>query len=181
MNSLKLATPSAHHLVHVLQARARQVRDDHVQAVIDGGPPFRLLPPGVERVAHARATRLNREIHDGGGAAERRRARAGFEIVAGGGPAERHIQMRVRVDAAGNHVHSGRHRLPAACAPPGGNARPHFPDALAFDQHIGLPGLVRGHHRAVADQSVHAHPSAAAPVRCSQVCGGRSRIDAAPW
>ena len=36
-----------------------------------------------------------------GGAAERRRARAGFEIVAGSGAAERHVQMRVGIDAAG--------------------------------------------------------------------------------
>ena len=35
-----------------------------------------------------------------------RRARAGFEIVARRGAAERHVEMRVRVDAAGQKQHA---------------------------------------------------------------------------
>ena len=58
-----------------------QIGDDHVQAVVDAGLAFGLLPPGVERVAHARAARLDGEIDDAGGAAERRGAGAGLEIV----------------------------------------------------------------------------------------------------
>ena len=42
-----------------------------------------------------------------GGAAERRRAGAGFEIVGDGGAAERHVEMGVAVDAAGQDVHAG--------------------------------------------------------------------------
>ena len=71
----------AHHVVHVFEAGVAQIGDDHVQAVVDAGLAFGLLPPGVERVAHLRAARLDGEIDDGGGAAERRGARAGFEIV----------------------------------------------------------------------------------------------------
>ena len=89
------------HGVHIFQAGFVQVGHDHVQAVIDGGLVFGLLPPDVERIAHLHAARLDGEIDQRGGAAECRRARAGFEIVAGSGAAERHVQMRVDIDAAG--------------------------------------------------------------------------------
>ena len=97
----------AHHVVHVFEAGFAQIGDDHVQAVVDGGAAFGLLPPGVERVAHARAAGLDGEIDQRGGAAEGRGARAGFEIVARSGAAEGHVEMRVGVDAAGQQQHAG--------------------------------------------------------------------------
>ena len=102
---------------------------------------FGLLPPGVERVAHACAAGLDGEIDDGGGAAERRRARAGFEIVARSGAAEGHVEMRVHVDAAGQQQHAGgvEHLSPAAR----GNARADFLDAFAFDQNVGRERSLR--------------------------------------
>ena len=81
MNSLKLATPSFTMSSMSSRPGVAQVGDDHVQAVIDGGLALGLFPPRIERVAHFGAAGLNGEIDDGGGAAERRRARAGFEIV----------------------------------------------------------------------------------------------------
>jgi hypothetical protein len=103
------------------------------------GAAFGLLPPGVERVAHARAARLDGEIDDGGGAAERRRARAGFEIVARRGAAERHVEVRVGVDAAGDHVHAGGVDHLRSGADSGMPARPR--DALALNQDVGPRSL----------------------------------------
>ena len=71
----------ADHLVHVFEAAFAEVGDDHVEAVVDAGFAFGLLPPGVEGVAHARASGLDGEIDDGGGASEGGGAGAGFEIV----------------------------------------------------------------------------------------------------
>ncbi len=104
------------------------------------GPPFGLLPPDVERVAHARAARLDGEIDDGGGAAEGSGARAGFEIVGRRGAAERHVEMGVDIDAAGHHVHSCRvdHRRRGIRR----NAGAHLANALAFDQNVGGVGSV---------------------------------------
>ena len=91
----------AHHVVHVFEARAAQIGDDHVQTVIDRGAALGFLPPGVERVAHARAAGLDGEIDERGGPAECSGASSGLEIVARGGAAERHVEMGMRVDAAG--------------------------------------------------------------------------------
>ena len=96
-----------HHGIHVVEAALAQVGDDHVQAVVDRSAAIGLFPPGVEGIAHARAFGLDGEIDERGGAAKRRRARAGFEIVAGSGSAEWHVQMRVDVDAAGQQQHAG--------------------------------------------------------------------------
>jgi hypothetical protein len=107
MKSLKLATPSRTMSSMSSRPAVAQIGDDHVQAVIDAGFALGLFPPGVERVAHARAFGLDGEIDDGGGAAEGRRARAGFEIVGGRGAAEGHVEVGVDVDAAGHHQHAG--------------------------------------------------------------------------
>ena len=121
MNSLKLATPSRTMSSMSSRPAVAQIGDDHVQAVVDAGFAFGLLPPGVEGIAHLRAFGLDGEIDDGGGAAERRGAGAGFEIVGGGGAAEGHVEMGVDVDAAGHHEHvrwrrSRGRRLRAGCS-----------------------------------------------------------------
>ncbi len=115
------------------------------------GAALGLLPPGVERVAHARAARLDGEIDNGGRAAEGRGARAGFEIVGRGGAAERHVEVRVGVDAAGDHVHAG------GVDDAGGvlrDAGTDLFDTAVFDEHIRPRGIPRRHHRAIANQSV---------------------------
>ena len=143
----------AHHIVHVLQARARKVRDDHVETVVNRGAPFRLLPPSVERVPHARAAALDGEVHDGRGAAEGGRPRAGFKVVAGRGAAERHVQMRVSVNAPRENVHP--RGVDDARVGTARHIRPHLADPLALNQHVGLAGFLRGHNDAVLNQSVH--------------------------
>ncbi len=114
---------------------------------------FRLLPPGVQSVAHLGAAGLDGEVDDGGGAADGRRARPGFEIVARSCAAERHVEMRVRVDAAGQQQHaSGVQHFMARL---GWDARTHFFDGLAFDQYVRREGLVRGHNRAIPNEKSH--------------------------
>ena len=44
-----------HHRIHIFHAGVGQIGDDHVQPVVDHRAIFRLLPPGIERVAHLRA------------------------------------------------------------------------------------------------------------------------------
>ena len=143
----------AHHVVHVFQAGFGQIGDDHVQAIIDAGLRFRLFPPGVQRVAHPGAARLNGEIDDGGGAADGRRARSSFEIVARGCPAERHVQMRVRVDAAGQQQHArGVQHYMAGLRR---DARADFFDDAVFHQYIRGESLVGQHYRAVLYEKSH--------------------------
>ena len=95
---------------------------------------FGLFPPDVQRVAHFGAARLDGEIDQGGGAAEGRRAGAGFEIVARRCSAEWHVEMRVRVDAAGKQY------IPVASSTAfaglGGNAPAHFFDDAAVNQYV---------------------------------------------
>ena len=153
MKSLKLATPSRTMSSMSSRPASGKIGDDHVQPVIDAGLRFRLLPPGVQSVAHLGAAGLDGEIDDGGGAADGRRARSGFEIVARCRAAERHVEMRVRVDAAGQQQHAGGvQHLVAGLER---NARAHFLDGLAFDQHIRGESFVRGHHRAVLNEQSH--------------------------
>ena len=92
---------------------------------------FGFLPPGVERVAHARALGLDGEINQRGGAAEGRGFCAGLEIVAGGGAAEGHVEVRVNVNAAGKNEHAGG--INYFFAGSGLQIRADFLDALAFD------------------------------------------------
>ena len=69
------------------------------------------------------------------------------------GAAERHVEVRVGVDAAGDHVHArgvdhlgrrpDRRQMPGA----------HFAMRLAFDQDVGRAVVsLRGDHRAIANQ-----------------------------
>ena len=143
----------AHHVVHVFQARFGKIGDDHVQPIIDAGLRLRLLPPGVQRVAHLGAAGLNGEVDEGCSAADGRRARSGFKIVARCCAAERHVEMRVRVDAARQQQHAGgvHHFMDGL----GRNSRTHFLDRLAVDQHIRRESLLRGYHRTVLNEDSH--------------------------
>ena len=97
----------AHHVVHVFEARVGQIGDDHVQAVVDAGLALGLLPPRIERGAHFGSARLDREIDNRRRPADGRGPRAGFKIVGGIGAAKGHVEMRVRVDAAGEQQQAG--------------------------------------------------------------------------
>jgi hypothetical protein len=75
-----------------------------VEAEVDDGVPLGAPHPVVQRVAHRAAAVLDREVHDARRAAERRRDRPRLEVVGGRRAAERHVEVRVDVDAAGDHV-----------------------------------------------------------------------------
>ncbi len=154
-----------HHFVHVFEAGIAEIGDDHVQAVVDARFAFGFLEPRVERVAHARAARLDGEIDDARRAAECGGAGAGFEIVGGSSAAEGHVKVRVNVDTAGHDVKAGGvdHVLAGARF----EAGTHFRDAFAFDTHVSGFGLVGRDYRAVADEGAHN------AVRCSQLWNGR--------
>ncbi len=75
-----------------------------MKGVIDLRFAFGFGVPRVERFAQRAALLLNGEVDDAGGSAVRGRDGAGLEVVNRRGAAERHVEVRVRVDAAGNDV-----------------------------------------------------------------------------
>ena len=99
-----------------------------------------------------------------GGAAERRRARAGLEIVARCGAAERHVEMRMYVDTARQTQHVRRRRLLCRRSPAECKAR--FRGCVRIHENVRVPGSFGAHQLAVANQKA-AHsawtPSAAVP------------------
>ncbi len=141
--------------VHLLLDGVGEVRDDHVEAVVDCGLAFRLFHPGVARLAQRLALVLDREVHDGRRAAVRGGDRAALEVVGRRRAAERHVEMRVRVDAARDHelargvedagVESGRGA--------GGEDRG---DRRALDEHVA-PVVVDGGDDAPALDEKTAH------------------------
>ena len=138
---LEAGNALAHHVIHVFKARVRQVGDDHVQAIVDAGFAFGLLPPRIERGAHPGSARLDSKVNNGRGSADGRSPGAGFKIVGGVGAAKGHVQMSVRVDAAGQQQEAG---CVDDCVCGGGwNPRTDFLDGRAIDQQIGLSGRVR--------------------------------------
>ncbi len=140
----------AHQVVHVFEAGVGQVGNDHVQAVVDAGLAFGLFPPGVEGGAHLCAAGLDGEIDNGSSPADGRRARAGEEVVCRGGAAERHVEMRVRINAAGQQQQAGGidDGVGGACR----NAGANFFDDRAVDEDVGLRGGVRIDDGAVLDE-----------------------------
>ena len=147
---LEAGNPFTHQVIHVLEAGFPEVRDDHVEAVIDARPAFRLFPPGVQGLPHPRAPGLDGEIDDGRGAAERRGPCPGLEVIRGGGAAEGHVQVRVGVNAAGDHVEAGSldDLVRGLC----GNPRADFLDALSVDQDVRAHGVFRGDDRPISNQ-----------------------------
>ena len=105
-----------------------------------------------QRVVQRLAAVLDREVDDRGRAAERRRARAGLEVVGRRRAAERHVEMRVDVDAAGQHVLAGRvdHRVGVHV-----ERRADDGDLLVLDEDVAAVLIRRGDDRAVLDQRAH--------------------------
>jgi hypothetical protein len=97
---------------------------------------------------------LDREVDDRGGAAEGGGDRPGGEVVGRVGPAERHVEVRVHVDAAGQHVLSGGiDRLVGVNV---GERRSDDRDLFVLDQHVSLVLIDRSDNRAVPNQCAHA-------------------------
>ena len=87
-----------------------------------------------------------------GGAAEGRRLVAGVEIVGRFRHADGQLQMRVHVDAAGQHVAIGRVDHLRAF---GLQTFANHGDLLAVDQQIGFDDVAGGNEGSVLDDSGH--------------------------
>jgi hypothetical protein len=100
----------------------------------------------------ALALRLQDEVDDRGGAAMQRGERSGLVIVTAEGAHERHVQMHVRVDAAGHHElafcvdHFGTGCMQVV---------PDGFDVFAFDEDIGAVEVGGGDYGSVLDEEGH--------------------------
>ena len=125
-----------------------EVRQVHVESVVDG----RLLgpaPPDFDRVGESLRL-LDDEVHHRGGTTEGRRLVAGVVIVRGDGVEHLQVEVRVRVDPAGEqqfaaHIHHFRCR--------GAQIPSDAGDALTLDEDVGLVGIRSGDQRAAAQQN----------------------------
>ena len=140
----------ADEVVHVFEAGVGQVGDDHVQAVVDAGLALGLLPPGVERGAHLCSARLYGEVDDGGGAADGGGACAGEEVVGRRSATEGHVEVGVRVDAAGQKQQAGGIDNGAGCCR--GDTGTNFLNHCAVDEYVGLRGGICVDDGAVSDE-----------------------------
>ena len=137
------------HLGHVLAHGVVPVGDAHVVGIVGDGVLRAFLPIG-ERL-HQRLVAIgDAEVDDHRRAARQRRLGAALVIVGGIRAHEGHVEMGVRVDAA-RHDEAvlGVERAVAF------QAFADRLDGLAFDQHVGLVGAVRGDDRSAFDDERH--------------------------
>ena len=85
-----------------------QVGDGHVVAHVDHLLADGLRAPVGDRVGEGRAVRLDDEVDVRGRPAEGRRGLARLDVVDRDRPAEGHVEVRVRVDEARQHVLAAR-------------------------------------------------------------------------
>jgi hypothetical protein len=86
------------------RAAIAEVGDRHVVAHVDHLLAVRLRAPLVERGGERAPRRLDHEVDMARRASERGRGLPRLHVVDRGGAAEGHVQVRVRVDAARQHV-----------------------------------------------------------------------------
>jgi hypothetical protein len=138
-----------------------EVGDGHVVAHVDHLLAVRLAAPLVDRVGKRRARRLDDEVDVARRAAECCRRLARLDVVDRRRPAERHVEMRVRVDAAGKHV------LPGCIDHSLGLDIDRFADQrdpLAFDVDVADVVVRRGDDAAALDQYGHLQISSSGPI-----------------
>ena len=137
------------HLGHVLAHRIVPVGDAHVVGIVGDGVLRALLPVG-ERLHQRLVAVGDAEVDDHRRAAGQRRLGAAFVIVGRIGPHEGHVEMGVRIDAAGHD--EAALGVERAVAP---QALADRLDGLALDQHVGLVGAVGGDDRSAFDDERH--------------------------
>lgn len=151
--------PLPHQVVHLLQGPLVDVREDHVEGVVDGAVAVGLLVPGVESLAQGLAPALHREVDDGGGAAPGGGPGAGLEGVGGGGTAEGQLHVGVRVDPAGDDVLPAR--VDRTVGRPGLGGRRAVGreggDAAVLDQYVGVELVGGRDDEAAADEGAMGH------------------------
>ena len=137
------------HRLHLVERLVAAVGDREMEAVVDRGFAGSFLLPGRKGVRERVAPRVQREVDDRRRAAERGGDRAGGEIVGRRRAAKRHVEMRVRVDAAGenvraarvDHIVSGRVELGAECG-----------DDAPVHEDVGVRHIGRRDDRPAANQ-----------------------------
>ena len=143
-----------HHVVDLPAHRWIPVRDGHVETVVAGAFPVRLLMPVFKAVGQGLPGILGAEIHDGGGSAPDGRPCAGLKVVRR--HRARHVQVKMgvgvdktRKQQAAGHVHNLR--VPVRQTPdllPGS----HRGDFLSLYEHVRGNAPAPGHHRAALQQ-----------------------------
>ena len=142
--------PALDHLLHLVEDPLVPAGDRHVIRDVGADLRGRLAVPLVERADQRAVGARQHEINQHGGAAGGRRKGARLEGLGRGGAHERHLQMGVRVDAAGDDIGiRGVNGFVAlqVLADPG--------DLLALDQDVGLPGAIGGDDGAALDDFGH--------------------------
>ena len=153
MNSLKEVTPSRTSASISSRSAGVDLAHDHVEAVVDRRPCPRPSPstfPSAWRSVCAAL--LDREVDDRRRAAERRGDRAGLEVVGRRRAAERHVEVRVDVDAAGDHVLARRVDRAVGLDRSRGPRRSARSSRL--DEDVAAVEVGRGDDRAALDQRV---------------------------
>ena len=148
--------------IHLAFHLIGQLRDDHVETVIDDRLALRLLHPRFPRVVQGLAAVLDREIDDRCRAPEGRGPGASLEIVGGRRAAKRHVEVRVDVDAPGQHVLAhGVDRFVGSHVESDADRL----DLLILDEDVASILVDGGDNRAVLDQRTHASSRLSGHVR----------------
>ena len=138
--------------VHLLEDRVVDLAHDHVEAVVDVRLALRFLVPLVEALAQRLAEGLHRKVDDRRRPAPGGRRASGGEVIGGEGATEGQLHVGVDIDRARHHVAVlGVDHLIGV----GRQSAPDGRDLFTLDQHVGLVGVARRHHRAVLDQRPH--------------------------
>ena len=130
-----------------------EVGDRHVVAHVDQGLALALAVPRVERRGEALARRLDDEVDMARRAAERCGCVPRLDVVDRRRAAERHVEVRVRIDAA------GKQHLPRRVDHVVGGEVERFADEgdpLAVHEHVCDVIVGRGHDAAPFDENGHA-------------------------
>ncbi len=105
-------------LIHLGERAVVDVAHDHVEAVVGDRVALGLGVPRVEALAQRGAARLDGEVDDGRGPAERRGSGPGLERVLGERPAERQLHVGVDVDRARDDVPARSRRSVSSAVSP---------------------------------------------------------------
>ena len=135
---LETGDAELHHLLHLAECLfsvlAVEVGDSHVEGKIDTSFVVGFLEPGFERVLQCAGLVLQREVDDGGCAADGRSLRAGGVVICRRCAAEGHVEVCVHVDSA---RHDEEIRRVDNLVIGFRDARGDLRDLLAFDEDVG--------------------------------------------
>src|SRR6266581_263661 len=145
----------ADELAHFLELRGAEIGNDAVESVVGDGLVVGFFHPGIESLAERLTFVLDGEVNQRGGAAKGGGDGAGLEIVGAGGAAEGHVEVRVDVNATGDHEAASGVEDTAGIF--GWKLGGDGGDFVAGDANVGEERVRCGHDCAVADYRVKTH------------------------